>query len=137
MPEVGHIIHGYPDRPSVSPGEVLRLHIAADAPVCFQIWVYRQGESLVLKARTEAMLAHARPLGAPDRDWSWPVYQYSIPRDWESGAYIALFVPVNQADSYDSADPEQREAAALFVVKSRRAAGKILYKLPLFTYHAY
>ena len=131
------MIRGYPNQPSVLQGEVLRLHIASDAPVWFQIWFYRQGVSLELKARTEAKLAHARPLGSPDRDWNWPIYEYPIPRDWESGAYVALFGPATEADTHDPADPEQREAAALFVVKSSRLAGKILYKLPLFTYHAY
>ena len=131
------IVRGYPHRASVLPGEVLRLNIAADAPLWFQIWFYRQGESLVLKARTEAMLAQARPFGAPDRDWDWPAYEYRIPRDWISGAYIALFVAVDQADTHDPADPEQREAAVLFVVQSRGMTGKILYKLPIFTYHAY
>src|SRR5256885_802600 len=58
-----HMIRGYPDRPSVLPGEILRLHIAAEAPLWFQIWFYRQGEALVLKARTEEMSAHVRPGG--------------------------------------------------------------------------
>jgi N,N-dimethylformamidase beta subunit-like protein len=136
-PSADPMVRGYPHRASVLPGEVLRLNIAADAPLWFQIWFYRQGESLVLKARTEAMLAQARPFGAPDRDWDWPAYEYPIPRDWESGAYIALFVAVDQADTHNPADPEQREAAVLFVVQSRGVTGKILYKLPVFTYHAY
>ena len=131
------VIRGYPHRASVFSGEILRLHIAAEAPLRFQIWFYRQGESLVLKARTEAVLAQARPFGAPDRDWSWPGYEYPIPPEWESGAYIALFVPVDQADTHDPADPRCHDAAALFVVKSRDASSRILYKLPLFTYHAY
>src|SRR6266851_5201429 len=116
-----HMIRGYPDRPSVLPGEILRLHIAAEAPLWFQIWFYRQGGALVLKARTEAMSAHVRPLGAPDRDWNWPVYEYPIPRDWTSGAYIALFIPVENADAHNAADPRRHDAAALFVVKNREA----------------
>jgi hypothetical protein len=132
------MIRGYPNPPSVLQGDKLRLHIAADAPVWFQIWFYRQGESLELKARTEAMLAQARPLGAPDRDWNWPIHEYPIPLDWESGAYIARFVPIEHNDvNDDAADPDHPEAAALFVVKNREANVKILYKLPLFTYHAY
>jgi hypothetical protein len=76
-------------------------------------------------------------MGPPDRDWKWPIYEYPIPRDWESGAYIALFVPLERGDALDAADPRYSEAATLFVVKSRDAKAKILYKLPLFTYHAY
>src|SRR5258707_7829049 len=125
------MIRGYPHRPSVLPGEILRLHIAADAPGWFRIWFYKQGECLMLKARTEAMLAHSRPLGAPDRDWNWPAYEYPVPRDWESGVYIALFVPVEHADAHDPADPRRHDAAALFAVRNREANGRILYKLPL------
>jgi hypothetical protein len=131
------MIRGYPDRPSVLPGEILRLHIAADAPLWFQILVYRQGEALVLKARTEAMLAHARPLGAPDRDWDWPVYELPIPSDWISGVYIAAFVPIAASPADHLGGPCHREAVALFVVRGRGVNGRILYKLPLFTYHAY
>ena len=131
------MIRGYPHRVGVLPGDILQLHVAADAPVRFQIWFYRQGEALVLKARTGALQAQARPLGALDRSWNWPVYEYPIPRDWESGPYVALFVPAEQANGTDPADPGQHEAAALFVVRSRRALGKILYKLPLLTYHAH
>jgi hypothetical protein len=134
---VKQVIRGYPHRASVLPGEVLRLNIAADAPLWFQIWFYRQGEFLVLKARTEAMRAHTQSLGPPDRDWSWPVFEYLIPRDWESGVYVAVFVPVEHADAHDPADPHQRDATALFVVRNHETNGRTLYKLPLFTYHAY
>lgn len=132
-----HIIRGYPARTSVFAAEILRLHIAANAAVWFQIWFYRQGKSLELKARTEAMLAHPRPLGAPDRDWNWPVYEYPIPRDWTTGAYIALFVPVEEAGINGPADPRRYEGAALFVVRDPEVTTRMLYKLPLFTYHAY
>jgi hypothetical protein len=137
MAEVDHKIHGYTDRPSVFPGEVLRLSIAADAPLQFQIWFYRQGQSLVLKARTEALRAYTRSLRAPDRDWNWPVYEYLIPRGWEAGVYLAMFVPVECADAHDPADPRWHDAAALFVLRNRYANSRKLYKLPLFTYHAY
>ena len=131
------MIRGYPNPPSVLQGEAVRLHIASDTPLHFQIWFYRQGQTLVLKARTEAMVADALPLGAPDRDWNWPIYEYPIPRDWESGAYIARFVPFEQEYIRDPAGLGHPEPAALFVVKNRVASAKILYKLPLFTYHAY
>src|SRR5712671_4607236 len=109
------MIRGYPNPPSVLQGEILRLHIASDVPAWFQICFYRQGERLAFRARTEAMLAHPRPLGAPDRDWNWPIYEYPIPRDWESGAYIARFVPIEHKDIHNNlADPGHPEAAALF-----------------------
>src|SRR5258706_5041 len=58
------MIRGYPNPPSVLQGETVRLHIASDTPLHFQIWFYRQGQTLVLKGRTETMVAEARPLGA-------------------------------------------------------------------------
>ena len=69
------MIRGYPNPPSVLQGEAVRLHIASDTPLHFQIWFYRQGQTLVLKARTETMVADALPLGAPDRDWNWPYFR--------------------------------------------------------------
>src|SRR5262249_23964484 len=71
--QVDQMIRGYRNPPSVLQGESVRLHIASDTPLHFQIWFYRQGQTLVLKARTEAMVADALPLGAPDRDWNWPI----------------------------------------------------------------
>src|SRR5215831_3376637 len=131
------MIRGYPHQPSVLQGETLRLHIASDdAPFWFRIRFFRQGEHLAFKAQTEPMLADARPLGAPDCDWNWPLYEYSIPREWKSGAYIARFVPLDE-DASDVAESGHPEAAALFVVKAREVRTKILYKLPLLTYHAY
>ena len=131
------MIRGYPNRPSVLQGDILRLHIAGDAPARIYIFFYRQGEQLVFKGRTEATLAQSRPLGSPDRDWNWPIYEYPIPHDWSPGAYVALFVPVEDADALDPAQVCHSEAAALFVVRNRRPNVKTLYKLPLFTYHAY
>jgi hypothetical protein len=116
------MIRGYPNRPSVLQGDTLRLHIASDdAPLRFQIYFYRQEESLVFRARTEAMLVQPRPLGTPDRDWNWPIYEYPVPHDWESGAYIARFVPLGHEDVHSAADLDHSEAVALFVVKKLRS----------------
>jgi Ser/Thr protein kinase RdoA (MazF antagonist) len=131
------VIRGYPNRPSVLQGDILRLHLAGDEPSRFYIFFYRQGEQLLFKGRTEVILAHSRPLGPPDRDWNWPIYEYPIPHDWAPGAYVALFVPVDDADALDPARVCHSEAAALFVVRNCRPNAKTLYKLSLFTYHAY
>jgi hypothetical protein len=73
--------------------------------------------------------------GCSDLDWNWPIYEYPIPRDWNRGLYRAL-CSCQARDIRALADPGHPEAAALFVVKNRVASAKILYKLPLFTYHA-
>jgi hypothetical protein len=131
------MIRGYPHRPTVFAGEILRLHIAGDTPAWFRIYFYRQGERLVVKSQTVDMLAKAQRLGPPDQDWGWPTYEFPIPRDWEPGAYIAVFVRNSDADTYDPVEPRNSGSAALFVVRTRGVSGNILYKLPLFTYHAY
>jgi hypothetical protein len=38
-------------------------------------------KTLVLKSRTEAMVADAQPLSASDRDWTAPIYEYPIQSD--------------------------------------------------------
>jgi hypothetical protein len=131
------MIRGYPGRPSVFAGDILQLHVAADTSAWFRIRFYRQGEHLVLKARTEALVAEVRPLGSPDQDWNWPVFEYPIPCDWEPGAYLAAFLPSDDADADEASEPRPIDEAALFLVRSREPRSKIVYKLPLFTYHAY
>src|SRR5258708_37950802 len=101
------MIRGYPNPPSVLQGEAVRLHIASDTPLHFQIWFYRQGQTLVLKARTETMVADAVRLGAPDLDRNWPIYEYPIPPDWESGAHLGRLVPSRQQASRARAAPWQ------------------------------
>jgi hypothetical protein len=39
-----------------------------------------------------SMVADVQPLGALDRDWNWPIHEYPIPSDWESGPSRGLFL---------------------------------------------
>jgi hypothetical protein len=74
---------------------------------------------------------------APDRlaseDFLWPTYQVPIPESWPSGAYIARCIP----EGVDMAGAEAGEI--LFVVRPAMPGqpARILYKLPVATYHAY
>jgi hypothetical protein len=76
-------------------------------------------------------------------DWGWPGYDFSIPLEWPSGAYIAMLIETDehgqQISGPDETAADGREARALFVVKSRTPGqtARILYKLSLTTYHAY
>ena len=91
----------------------------------------------------EARYAPSREAAA---DWDWPAYDFLIPPNWPSGAYLAVVSGASDADPGE-ASPHKSEAPrayaergqALFVVKNRDLAARasILYKLPLFTYHAY
>lgn len=138
------MIQGYPDRPAVRAGEKLRLHVSTDNPdKCFRIDFYRQGEALVKRGSLDVQTGHDfAPLRHYER-WGWPGYDFQIPHDWSSGAYIANLVemdaqgePIKNRQEV-SADGEN--AKALFVVKSSSPGqnAPILYKLSLTTYHAY
>jgi hypothetical protein len=125
------VISGYPARASVAPGERLVLHIATDA-ARFRVTFYRSGDGFMPVHETGWLPGrHAAPRGAAD-DWQWPHYEFEIPRDWPSAVYVAhLDEPGGTA--FDAA---MTTAAALFVVRGR-GESRLLYKIPLATYHAY
>ena len=126
------MIHGYPQRASVAPGERLVLHVATDAPR-FRVVFYRWGEGLTRMQESGWLPGKHVPARRPEEDWEWPAYAFTVPADWPSAVYIAHLeetngVPLSLA---------MTSAAALFVVRSAKPHGTLLYKLPLATYHAY
>ncbi|HYD95579.1 MAG TPA: N,N-dimethylformamidase beta subunit family domain-containing protein [Noviherbaspirillum sp.] len=125
------MIQGYPARASVAPGERLTLHIATDA-ARFRVVFYRWHGGMQPMHESRWLTGRqAAPKGAAE-DWEWPAYEFAIPPDWPSSVYIAhLEEPGAAAPSV-----AMTSAAALFVV---RGAGRsrLLYKIPLATYHAY
>lgn len=146
-------IQGYPAQPSIVPGETLVLHVSTDAPR-FRVDIYRQGGACLL--RSDWLPGQHCPPHLPYQDWGedgtglhgeylrgWPGYPFAIPADWASGVYIAMFMQGDAdgkvIDVPDATTPDARDAKALFVVKSATPGknASILYKLPLFTYHAY
>src|ERR1041384_2262597 len=134
------MIQGYPNRASLRAGKKLRLHISTDNPhKRFRVDFYRQGVELVRMGSLDAQTGHHFAPLRHYESWGWLGYDFQIPGDWPSGAYIANLIetdvqgkPIN-SDEAVSADG--RNAKALFVVKSHNA--QILYKLSLTTYHAY
>jgi hypothetical protein len=136
------MIQGYPDEPSVSPGETLVLHVSTDAPQ-FRVDFYRQGETLVLSHRSGWLDGHDRAPYLPYQDWGWPAYSFVVPGDRPSGVYFAMLVQGDGrgtvVDPPDVTTPDARDSKVLFVLKpgSRGARSAVLYKLPLLTYHAY
>ncbi|HEX7635110.1 MAG TPA: N,N-dimethylformamidase beta subunit family domain-containing protein [Noviherbaspirillum sp.] len=107
------------------------LHVSTDAPR-FRVVFHRYGNGSFPVHETHWLTGtYAAPCRAED-DWQWPAYAFAIPRDWPSAVYIAHLeepggVPFDLASS---------SAAVLFVVRGN-ARGKLLYKIPLATYHAY
>ncbi len=137
------MIRAYPRWPSVRPGETLTLHVSTDQPA-FRVEFYRQGPTLARVAGPAAgwLPGYAFPDGPPDRDWGWPGYEFAIPSEWPSGAYVAVLVARDAAGREHRPDvttADGTEARALFVVRSARPGldTSVLYKLSWLTFHAY
>jgi len=138
------MIQGYPDRPGIRAGEKLRLHISTDNPhKRFRVDFYRQGQTLIKMGSLGAQTGHDFAQLHHYESWGWPGYDFQIPNDWPSGAYIANLIETDQQgepiDSSEEVSADARNAKALFVVKSNSPgqSAQILYKLSLTTYHAY
>lgn len=132
------MIRLYPGSPTVRPGDLLRLHVSSSTPK-FQIAVYRQEEKWIGPlAVVNGLQGYDYGLGPHDSDFGWPAHHVQIPEDWPSAVYVAVASPDGSQPPTELPD-DPGHAAALFVVKcaSPGQQGKILYKLPLFTYHAY
>ncbi|MHA6793994.1 N,N-dimethylformamidase beta subunit family domain-containing protein [Pseudonocardia bannensis] len=143
------MIYGYPDRPGLGPGEELMLRVSTDAPA-FRVEFYRCGANLTFVARSPWLDGHDVPHHLPHQDWGrpgtgpdgrelpgWPGYRFPIPPDWAPGVHLAVFVEAG-APHLVPRTPDARDSTALFVLRNRPGgAGRILYKLPLLTYHAY
>jgi len=144
------MIRAYPGQPSVRPGDTLTLHAATDSArrrcARFRVTFYRWGDGPEQVHRSGWLPgAYAGERGA-DQDWEWPDYAFPIPSGWPPGVYIADFEEQGGKQTFDLA---RGHGAALFVLRAdgsgnaatRRAngwrAGRLLYKLPLATYHAY
>lgn len=125
------MIQGYPARAGVAPGELLVLHISTDAPR-FRVVFYRWADSLQRVFETGWLAGeHVPPRGAAE-DWQWPPYEFLIPRDWPSAVYIAHL----EEPGGRPVELSMNTAAVLFVVRGD-GRSRLLYKIPLATYHAY
>lgn len=137
------LIWAYPRDPSVLPGQTLTLHVSSDHPH-FRVEFYRQGEALIRieGIASEKLEAYDVPPGPTDQDWAWPGYDFAVPADWPSGAYVAMLVEIDAAGDEHAPDrstPDGTSAKALFVVRNPRpgSSTSILYKISWATFHAY
>jgi len=138
------MIQGYPDRPALRPAEKLRLHVSTDNPhKNFRVDFYRQGAELIKMGSLTRQTGHDFAPLRHYESWGWPGYDFQIPDDWPSGAYIADLIETDEQGepigSSEEISADGRNAKALFVVKSNSPGqnAQILYKLSLTTYHAY
>ncbi|QES42919.1 hypothetical protein DEJ49_19725 [Streptomyces venezuelae] len=124
---------GYPARPSVRAGEVLRLHISASAPR-FHVDFYRWGATPCHAGHVE-WPGGTTEHGTFEADWRWPAYEFPVPPEWRSGVYIAT---LSREPASGTPPMDSRQARILFVVTPSAPSGRtVLFKIPTFTYHAY
>jgi Carboxypeptidase regulatory-like domain len=136
------MIEGYPETVAVTPGDTLILCVSTDH-ARFRVDFYRQGANLDFIGSNEWKDGAAFARGPAEQDWQWGRHEFTVPADWPSGVYIAMFFELDDRGDVvsgpeDTTVADGRTAKALFVVRS--APGKtarILYKVPLFTYQAY
>ena len=138
------MIQAYPDLLSVIAGGTLRLHVGTDHPE-FRVVMFRQGATLEQRQDFgwQATQNVGFNPGTADTDWGWDAYDFPIPADWPSGAYVAMLW---ERDPNEVVEPDGgitttagKFGKALFVVRSAAPgrAARILYRVPLATFHAY
>ena len=125
------MIAGYPASASIGGGKQLVLHVSTTARR-FRVLFCRWSTELVPVHMTGWLPGKcAAPRGAAD-DWEWPAYPVRLPGHWPSAVYLA-FLDEGRGTTLSLA---AGHAAILFVVRGTGKA-RLLYKLPLATYHAY
>ena len=159
------MISGYVEQPSPRAGGRLTLRVATDAPA-FRVDFHRWGAELTAHGRSDWLPGADAPLHLPFQDWGedgvglhgetlpgWPRHELPVPGDWSSGCYLAVLVEgdgrgrpldrrplaLGRATADGGCDGFTQPGVALFVVRPGLAAPvrPLLYKVPLFTYHAY
>jgi hypothetical protein len=134
---------GYPDARSTVPGGTLVLHVASDsAKIRFDF--FRQGTGLSYTGSSPWFDGPA-PAGSPaaNVDFAWKPFSFDIPGGWSSGVYIAAIVEWDGNGQPPSVviptSSFATDGMLLFVLRSADPGSHatMLYKLSLFTYHAY
>lgn len=159
------MIRGYAEQPSPRAGGTVVLRVATGSPE-FRVEFHRWGARLEVAGCSDWLPGREAPFHLPFQDWgepgtglhgehleAWARYELPVPPDWSPGCYLALLVEGDgrgrpagvPADRLYETRPGApcdglvRPGTLLFVV--RRAATTAprasLYKVPLFTYHAY
>jgi hypothetical protein len=138
------MIQAYPDSLSVIAGGTIALHIGTDHPE-FRVVLFRQGALLEqMQDFGWQSTSHVGfSPGAADVDWRWDGYDFDIPTDWLSGAYVAMLWE-RDGSAENGPDGGTMTTAgnfgkALFVVRTPAPGRRttMLYRVPIATYHAY
>jgi hypothetical protein len=135
-------IEGYTSEVSVLPGGTVHFHVSTVEGEQYRVEVYRLGWYGGLGARLLACLPSCDgsrrghrypPPSFAGGSAGWPVTdELSIPGDWVSGYYYALFRTTSPGDDYDA------RAWAVFVVRAPSSYhSRILVQVPVNTWQAY
>ncbi|NUU22002.1 MAG: hypothetical protein HOV68_10900 [Streptomycetaceae bacterium] len=134
--DVAHQIKGYASATSVGVGERIDFHVSVNPGGAYTVGIYRLGDYGGAGARflTASPRLNGQP-GAPAAldvpsgmlACDWPVgWTLDVPRDWTSGAYLAVFDDEHGNRNY-----------TVFVVRDDHRSADFLVVLPFSTYQAY
>lgn len=140
------MIRGFPAQPSPRAGGTLTLHVSTDTPR-FRVELWRWSAQAELLLETGWLPGELAPDHLPFQDWTrpnrdldgralapWPAYEVDLAA-CPPGAYVAVLVAQGQQPERGGYAPQGQALVAV-----RPAVGdeaRVLYKLPLHTYHAY
>ncbi|MGA4540941.1 N,N-dimethylformamidase beta subunit family domain-containing protein [Uniformispora flossi] len=134
--DIGHPIKGYASATSVGAGERLDFHVSVAPAGQYTVAIYRLGDYAGAGGRH--LVTSPRLNGAPGApaaldvssgmlSCDWPVgWSLDIPKDWTSGAYLAVFDDEHDNRNY-----------TVFVVRDDHRSADYLVVLPFSTYQAY
>ena len=148
------MIQGYATPSSASAGQKVTFHVAAfddndrkkpGQTTKFRAYFFRRGANpnWQYQGASDVWTANpAPPVRDATGDWKWPGFDFTVPKGWPSGAYVAVFVKDDGTSGRpDPDDPTYNYYRTLFVItvapEDPGTGATILYKLPLFTYCAY
>ncbi|WP_422770263.1 N,N-dimethylformamidase beta subunit family domain-containing protein [Plantactinospora sp. WMMC1484] len=129
-------IQGYASVTSAAAGEPIDFHVTVDTPQSITISIYRlgwyDGTGGRLVQTSEPLPGRVRPVPPADPltgviECHWPAtWRVTVPADWMSGVYVAVFTGAGG-----------RRSCTPFVVRDDRHIAELCVVLPFSTYQAY
>ncbi|WP_344564465.1 N,N-dimethylformamidase beta subunit family domain-containing protein [Streptomyces axinellae] len=72
-----------------------------------------------------------------DEDWGWPGFDFEVPAEWPSGVYVVVLSTGSTRGAELPLDARSARLLVIVTPPSGSRSADILYKVPVFTYHAY
>jgi len=124
-------IEGYTNQQSYIAGDEIVFHMSASTDaIDVQIERFGTKTQRVFEKSGVATMLRAIPADASSHGCNWPeTFRVKVPADWQSGYYIARFIP-------HGGEAKANTGSVPFVLRSAKP-GKILLQLSTNTYNAY